>query len=72
MERRIPLIDDLRSEVLRLAAAAGGEAKDSKVFELMEQLEGALRFLLALASWAEDKVASPQVLQRRLKEFRLK
>jgi hypothetical protein len=69
---QIPLLEELKSEVVRLAHASGGEGNNSKVFEQIGRLEEALRFLLAIANWASDKVASPDRLNRRLKELGLK
>jgi len=73
MERKcIPLLEGIKSEALRLMAAAGGEGNDSEILSQLSKLEEALRFLLAIASWAEDKVASPQRLRQRLHELGLK
>ncbi len=69
---RIPLIEELRAEASRLAAAAGGEGKDTKIFEQIERVEKALRFLLAIAGFASDKVAYPTRLNQRLRELGLK
>jgi hypothetical protein len=69
---RIPLVEELRAEAIRLAAAAGGEGKDSPIFEKIEQVEKALRFLLAIANFASDKVVYPTRLNHRLKELGLK
>jgi hypothetical protein len=69
---RIPLIEELRSEAVRLAAAAGGEANNSQIWELLNRTERALRFLLAVTGFAEGKVVYPQRLHQRLKELGLK
>lgn len=72
MERKIPLLEELKSEVLRLVHASGAEGNETPVFDQIRKLEEALAFLLALANWATDKVASPNRLNQRLKELGLK
>jgi alkyl hydroperoxide reductase subunit AhpF len=69
---RIPLLEELKSEVLRLVHASGAEGNNTPVFDQIRTLEEALRFLLAIANWASDKVASPNRLNQRLKELGLK
>jgi hypothetical protein len=71
MERRIPLLEELRSEAVRLATAAGGEGGD-EIFRLIDKLERALRFLLAVTDFAQDKVVYPSRLQQRLKDLGLR
>jgi hypothetical protein len=72
MERTpIPLLEELRSEAIRLAAAAGGEG-GNEIFRLIDKLERALRFLLAVTSFAEGKVVYPHRLQQRLRELGLR
>lgn len=68
---RIPLLEELRAEAVRLTSAAGGEGGE-KIFELVGRLEEAIRFLLAVARFAEDKVAYPRRLQQKLGELGLK
>jgi hypothetical protein len=72
MMEQIPLLEELRSEVVRLLAAAGGEGNDSEILSQLSKLEKALQFLLAVVNWASDKVAYPQRLQQRLRELGLK
>jgi phage FluMu gp28-like protein len=68
---RIPLLEEIRAEVVRIAAAAGGEG-GSEIFRQLERLETALRFLLAVATFAENKVAYPERLRERLRELGLR
>jgi hypothetical protein len=72
MEQKIPLVEALRAEATRLAAAAGGEGNNSPIFDQIRRVEEAFQFLLAVANWASDKVASPERLNHRLKELGLK
>jgi hypothetical protein len=69
---RIPLFEAIKSETIRLLAAAGGEGNDSEILSQLSKLEEALRLLLAIAEWASDKVASPERLRSRLKELGLR
>jgi hypothetical protein len=72
MERTpIPLLDEIRAEAIRLSAAAGGEGGE-EIFRLIERLERALQFLLAVTSFAENKVAYPERLRERLRELGLR
>jgi hypothetical protein len=68
---RIPLLEAVKSEIIRLSVAAGGEG-GNEIFSLMDRLERALQFLLAIASFAEGKVAYPERLRQRLKELGLR
>jgi hypothetical protein len=71
MERTIPLLEELKAEAVRLTMAAGGEGGD-KILKLIERVEKALQFLLAVANFASDRVAYPERLQQKLRELGLK
>ncbi len=51
---QIPLLETLFDEVNRLAAAAGGEGKDTKALDWIRQVEEAVTLLLGAAEWGAD------------------
>jgi hypothetical protein len=60
------LVERVKNEATRLAAAAGAEGNNSPIFQLVEDLEKGLRHLLAVAQWGVD--AHPSICWQDLKE----
>jgi hypothetical protein len=67
--KRIPLIEELRREIIRLCSAAGGESGE-KIFRLVDRVEEALWCFLAAAKLRSDDYPE-QAIRKKLKELGL-
>jgi hypothetical protein len=67
--KRIPLIEELRSEIVRLSSAAGGESGE-KSLRLVDRVEEALWCFLGAAKLWSDEYPE-QAIRKKLKELGL-